>query len=478
MRASVERWLAARGYRLSDEPLLFDLDAESERSAFLVWNDRWTVLYFSHWDEERRLIRELQPSEAPLLYVWVYDSDVWGFDLFSEHGFAGTFSSDPRSHSSFADDSALSEPRPDAVPIEVCSALGLDPELAADIARLQRKTSAFQEDLCRELCELIGAGPALASYDDLETGKLDHRLGGWRIEQWVYYHYDVARSTIEGELDLHAIEVDGPVPPQLRQLTGTRPLRLSPDLLAEMEEMRRRSRMTILVLRPLSLLARGWRRGKELLYRALLGGRRPALPRGVSPVVVQPTASQTRQEAVNRRHGVRLILPVGVDLLAVSGKPASVFAFKVGDTRVTCTARRLRYLWEVMKPPARSKILRDERYRVGPLPARHLFFELPASRFSLDPEVRYLGLHVLQTYRALYVFLYRFTGQVEEDVEEKIRTTVESFREQAEALAGRRPPRGGRLGDSGAHSRVPDTEAETPASKDRRSGVPSGGARS
>ena len=109
--------------------------------------------------------------------------------------------------------------------------------------------------------------------------------------------------------------------------------------------------------------------------------------------------------------------------------------------RVICTARRLRYLWEVMKPPARAETLRDERYRVGPLEARHLFFELPPSRFAANPEVRYLGLHVLQTYRSLYVFLYRFTGKIDEQAEDLIRDAVDSFRERAEALTGRRPPR-------------------------------------
>src|SRR5262249_51419346 len=102
-RAALARWLSGRGFQPTDEPILFDLDAESERSAFLVWNERWTLVFFSHWEEERRLIREFQNGLAPLVYVWVYDSDVWGWDLFDRFGFAGSFCSDKSEHCSFAE---------------------------------------------------------------------------------------------------------------------------------------------------------------------------------------------------------------------------------------------------------------------------------------------------------------------------------------------------------------------------------------
>ena len=439
VRRSLERWLSGRGYRLSEEPVLFDLDAESERSAFLVWNDRWTVLFFSFWEEERRLIRELQPELAPLIYFWVYDSEVWGYDLFDAEGFAGSYSSDPSTHISFAHELTYREPRPAAEPREVCRQLGLQPELAPEIRRIQKGSAVFKEDLCREVCELLRAGPAVASYDDLETGKLDGRLEGWRKEQKVYYHYDMARSSIEGELDLHSIEREGPMPAELRRLTGSRALEISPELLEEMDQMRRRARLSMWVLRPLSLFARGWRRSREMWNRLTGPAREQHAPS--SPITVERTPTATRHEVVNRRHGVRLLLPEGVEPLEVSGKPASVFAFRARGTVVTCTARRLRYLWEVLKPPGRSKTLRDERYRVGPLRARSLFFELPASRFATRPDLRYLGLHVLQTYRALYVFLYRFTGEVDEEAEHLIRTAVESFREEKGARSGRRGPR-------------------------------------
>ena len=143
VRHALERWLLGRGFRRSQEEVLFDLDGESERSAFLVWNSRWTILYFSHWNEERRLIRELQLKQSPLLYLWVYDGDVWGFDVFDQDGFAGTFSSDPRDHQSFDGEVLPLEPRPAAEPAQVCELLGLDGAKTAEMGKILKKVSPF-----------------------------------------------------------------------------------------------------------------------------------------------------------------------------------------------------------------------------------------------------------------------------------------------------------------------------------------------
>ncbi len=427
IRHALERWLLGRGYRRSQEAVLFDLDGDSERSVFLVWNDRWTIVYFSHWDEERRLIRELQTEQFPLTYVWVYDSDVWGFDLFDAHGFVGSFSSDPKDHQSFADEMVPGEQRPPVDPAAMIELLNLDPQLASKITATMKKVSPFQEEICRELCALLEIEPAAASYDDLESGKLERVLEGWNKDQWVYFHYHRAVETIEGDLDLHGVEIDGAPPPGWEE-QATQQVRLSPELQAEMEQMRRRARFMFFVVRPISWLARAWRRLYELSFLRLAPKPAPE-PERRSPVSIERTATATRHEVRNFRHGVRILLPAGVEPLEVSGKPATVFSFRCGDTAVMCTARRLRHLWEVLRPPALSKVLRHEKYKVGPLLARHVLFELPPSRFAPGPDQRYLALHVVQTYRALYVFLYRFKGKIQPEVEELIRTAVSSFRE-------------------------------------------------
>lgn len=409
-KASLARWLSGRGFQPTDEPILFDLDAETERSAFLVWNERWTLIFFSHWEEERRLIRELQNGLAPLLYLWVYDSDVWGWDVFDSFGFAGSFSSDGKAHASFAEQT--DEPRVPGEPAKLCERLGLDPALAAEIRKLERRQASFKEDLAREMCGLIGAPPALSSYDELESGMADQHEG-WSNEQVLYFHYPSAKAAIDVDLDLHAYEPGSGLYPTRR------PPEISAEMRAEMEAMRRRARLTMFWLKPVTALAGWWERLR------LVG--RPALeapPPSDSPISVVRTETATRHWVSNNRHGVRMLLPMGADPLPVSGKPAMVFAFQAGELSVTCNARRRRALREVLRKPSRARILRDEKYSIGPLPARHLLFEQDGRQ---PGELSWLALHVVQTGWALYVFIYRMSGRIDTEAEAVVRATLKSF---------------------------------------------------
>jgi hypothetical protein len=409
-KAALARWLSGRGFQPTDEPILFDLDAESERSAFLVWNERWTLIFFSHWEEERRLIRELQNGLAPLLYLWVYDSDEWGWDLFDSFGFAGSFSSDAKAHRSFAEQT--DEPRVPGDPAKLCERLGLDPALAAEIRKLEKRQVSFKEDLAREMCGLIGAPPALSSYDELESGMADQHEG-WCNEQVLYFHYPAAKAAIDVDLDLHAYEPGSGLYP-LR-----RPPEMSAEMRREMEAMRRRARFTMFWLKPLTALAGWWEKLR-------LAGRRAeeAPPPSDAAISVVRTETATRHWVSNHRHGVRMLLPMGADPLPVSGKPAMVFAFQAGELSVTCNARRRRALREVLRKPSRARILRDEKYSIGPLPARHLLFEQDGRQ---PGEQSWLALHVVQTGWALYVFIYRMSGRIDAEAEAVVRATLKSF---------------------------------------------------
>lgn len=423
-RQALTRWLLVRGFEISDDPPLFDLDGENERSAFLISNERWTILFFSHYEEEARLIRELRPLSENLVYVWVHDSDVWGFDLFDQQGFSGSFSSNPRAYLPFDDEAPIGPERPPAEPAKVCELLAL-PGKEAALAGLYDNKAAFKEEICGEFCRLIGAEAALASYDELECG--DGALfPGWRLEHllFVRQRFDTA------EIDLHA---DGLLerrfPAHLPRV-GTE-LELPPELLAEMERMRRRARLFLLFLKPVSWLARVWRKLYEASFK-LRGSRSGASPRSNIPLdagadVLRANYRVDGSFLINERHGCRVTLADDVEPLPGSRKPSSVFTFKVAHVNVTCTARRLSKIDEILRQPSGSKLVRDELLTFGEQHARHFLFEVP-SRLPTSQEPTHLGIYIVQTEQAFYVFLYRYRGRPEAELEQRIRQTVASFR--------------------------------------------------
>lgn len=420
VRSSLRRWLHGRGFELSDQPMLFDLDGEAERCAFVIWNRRWTILVFSKYEEELRLLRELRTWAPRVLYVWVQDNDVWGYDVADADadgdGFKASFSSDPKIYRSFAD--SVGE-RPAADPGEVSGWLGI-PERAAELQALHRRRAPFAEDLCAQLCGLLGAEAAAVSYDDLERDHAES-LDGWQVEQLLFYHPDSIAPPACGT-DLHAID--------LRDIGATLPgaasqSQITPDLLAELETMRRRAHLRFLLLRPVSWLARSWRWTRERLApRPVHRKPKPWLDAGG-----QAMAGGDCGELVNERHRSRITPATGLVPQPVSGKPALVYSFRAGSVPVTCTARRRWRIADVLRPPGSAEVLRDEKYRLrSELAARHLLFKLPPRYTAGTTDPSFLGLHVVETRQALYVFLYRFTKQVEPEIEDAIRQTVMSFR--------------------------------------------------
>ncbi len=428
-RESLLRWLGGRGFELSDQQVLFDLDFEAERCAFLVWSPRWTLLFFSNYEEERRLIRELQTWSDSLLYLWVQDSDVWGYDVFDSNGFAGSFNSDPRTYRSFADDET---PRPEADARAFCRRFGID-DRDAELRKIHRRRTIFKEDVCQDLCQLIGAAPALTTYDDLERGTFQP-FDDWQIERMLFVHRD-ATAEARDMKDLHEVELGG------RRWDGsaetTAQIEIPPEVLAEMERRRKKTQLTARLLRPLSWLARSWRRASEAPARLLERRRATVLAaesrRGgaleTTPFSGHESSAVIEvRHLINERHRCRIRLAVGGEAKSGSSKPASVFAFQIGPTSVTCTARRRSRIEEALQRPSRSEILRDEKYLIGDLKARHIVFQLPPYYLAGTPGPSFLGLHVVQTDWAHYVFLYRFPKQILKEVELAIRATVGSFR--------------------------------------------------
>lgn len=415
-RSILDRWLAMKGFVREESAVLFDLDGDAERSAYLATGGDWTVLFYSHWEEEHRLIHELQATLAPLFYVWVYDSDVWGYDLFDENGFLGSFNSDPKTHQSFPDDPVGAPHRPRIDAEALAQTLGI-PEQAGDLRRIERRRTAFKEDNCRELCTALKADAAALSYEDLENGALDD-FPAWSLEQVIF-----ARKLKEDlTVDIHTHPVGRRTP---GGLLYEETVELPAKVRDELARIRRRSRWTLRILQPLAYLARAWRG---------IAKRAQSIAQSAAPRPMPRPRPGFRLESavlVNERHGCRITLASGLLPAAVSSKPSAVFAFKLGPTLVTCTARRLHKVEEVLKKPGRSRVHRDEKYTIADHKVRHLVFELSESLTS--DEKSYLVLYVIQTEKALYVFLYRSRRLPAAEHEALIRRTVDSFRIEAAA---------------------------------------------
>lgn len=414
--------MSLRGFRRSQEPMLFDLDGDHERCAFLLSNDRWTVLIFSNYEEERRLIRELQVTVDPVLYVWVQDSDVWGYDLFQRQGIVGSFVSDAQTYQSFPDDGSVgSEERPVASPEETCEMLG-QVDRVAELRKILRRSAAFEEEVCLAFCRLFGVEAAILSYDDLERGHPEN-LPGWRCEQILFVQRDVTpdpRPVAIHELALTSLQSG------IAILTQPPQAALSPELRAEMEEMRRRTDQRLRLLRPIAWIASWWSRRKGRSAPALEGRRGPKS--AGTRIAGVDAGADTGRTLRSERHSCEVALAEGATASRVSGRPASVFAFQVRGVTVSCTARPPGKVADILRPPSRAEILRDEKFGVGRLQARALLFKLPPSYLVGSKDPSHLGLHVIQTPPALYVFLFRFPREIDSEADRIIRTTVESFR--------------------------------------------------
>jgi len=89
------QWLETKGYRLAAKRPLIEIDDETQRGAFVYWNKRWTILLFSEYGEFERLGYELAKLKRPILFLWLHDSDLWGYQVeFDRHTIA-SFNSNP-----------------------------------------------------------------------------------------------------------------------------------------------------------------------------------------------------------------------------------------------------------------------------------------------------------------------------------------------------------------------------------------------
>ena len=418
VKASVEGWLARRGFEPVAAPL-FACEGARERGVYLFGNADWTIVVFSEREEERRLVQELMGLERPLLHVWLFDSDVWGYVLVHDGGTLAEFDSNPdydKGAEYFLDEPRFGDMRSGA-PAELCRVLER-PGLEDEVARLQRRRPVFKETAVHAFCDRLGIGPVATSYRYLEHADVDGGFAGWTVECLRYSKEDPHAG--DG-IDLHAESAFAAPelrdePPAEHAAPGL-PLEIPLQIRATFAMVKTLMLPFLLIVRPLAWLFR---------MRARLGLARLPIP--VGPLVRlpghPPLARAEDGFAMNDRHRCRVRLPEGAEIVEPTGLASragvwTVFALKLADDSYSsCDAHRLTELRDITR---HGTAVEDERYHVGPLKARRRLIEFPA-RGGQEPARE--EVHIVQAPRAFYV--WRVAGR---DAKQRaaVRRIVESF---------------------------------------------------
>lgn len=165
---ALDSWMRAKGLERihSAEAALLPPHSQAERGAFLLGNGSWTILAYSDFEEEERLIFELSRSSRPFLRFLVVDSDVWAYQLYLSGEIL----------SAFVSKSGLWDDLPSG-PNDIGqlrSALRIavpEPELR----KLQRQQGPLADFSALRFLDAIGLAPAMSQYDYLRGNEFERR---------------------------------------------------------------------------------------------------------------------------------------------------------------------------------------------------------------------------------------------------------------------------------------------------------------
>src|SRR5688500_5118395 len=82
VRTALEEWLTERGLVPRRDHVIDTLLSDDACRVVLFHNAEWTVVLYSHpFQQTDSIEAALSNVQAPLLKTWVYDSDLWGYEL-------------------------------------------------------------------------------------------------------------------------------------------------------------------------------------------------------------------------------------------------------------------------------------------------------------------------------------------------------------------------------------------------------------
>jgi hypothetical protein len=414
VRQSLVSWLRAKGFELADGPLLFPLDAETERRIVLSENQDWTIVAYSHEREEGdRLVFELKKLRKPLLELWVYDSDIWGYRLHNDGRLVASFNSNPR-YFGGAPELDLPHNGDPQLLCEVCE-LGTD---GSRIAAIQRRRAVFAESVAERFCVELGAEPAILDHCDFEDLPIEPgqivTAGGFRIECLSFARQsDAARKPI---VRLHDAIIRSPQPAQV-----------DPAIVEWQAQLQRQMMPLTLVLRVAMSLAGavGWVLGPLFRVWWRWRGAEHVRKGGVlHEILAREAVSRIEHrgpQLINHRHRCSITLPDHAELLP-DRRPDAVFWFRIGQVLVHCEAIRPSRLRDRLQVWSEAKVIEDEKVFVGGIPARIMVIQGEAAGRSLQ-----IAWYLVETTDAVYRF-HASGEELSAEVRQQLRGILESFR--------------------------------------------------
>lgn len=385
----IREWLSRKGFQEPPDPVL-DHCKEGERAYFLFWNDRWTIVLFSHFEEEERLLFELRNDGRPVLHLWLHDSDLWGYELFLKNRPLAAFNSNPKYFGAYEEPVA-----PNDIPLlmEQCSIRGLT---VSEMEGLQKRKGIFKENACEAFAQAIGIGPASSQYG--YHSEAEPAAPGFSVAHRRYRKrgFDPMRN-----FNLHA---EPAKPPQEAM-----------PIPSEMPALPLGFRVFMEIMKVAAIPA-GW------LFRIILAiklktGGIPGLTDAAGASQVPKEYALEGEWLVNPKRRCRIKLSEG----AAPSDAAAMLPFKIQGREVfsrTMSAEEARHILTSLHS---RPIEEEEDYWIESLPAKRIRIKA-----SQKPE-RFRYMYFIQAPAAVYFFSLDSDGVLGPADLEALGKTIESF---------------------------------------------------
>jgi hypothetical protein len=373
VRSAVEGWLTERGLVPGRSHVSDALHSDDYSRVVIFHNDEWTIILhnqpFQPVDSVESVLTDL---DAPLLKTWVYDSDLWGYELRVDGQLRASYNSNPK-YFGVATDQPLPK---NGDPDELAAALGM-PELAKKIAEAQGGKSVFAEFRAEKFASALGALPLIFETELVPPYlRTDPKLtaGGYQV---VVLDYAKPRTQMR-LVDLH-LDYTGAG----GRFTAADIPTLDPDTMRQIEQTQRFFRAVGFVFKPVF-----WVAGLVIrpLVKAAAMGAMSDIGRGKTGeeftrllkelrALAVPGMRQEGPWVVNPHYGYRVrgrMVPGAEELPA----PGSVFCLQLLEGTVNCT----------IMPPEQVRMLlshavarsgEDVKHFVGDYQARTMWNTMP-----------------------------------------------------------------------------------------------------